>query len=60
MVASAWSPHLQQVVGPPVSASRGSGGGQRLCAVGGSSIHKSKQKCFSNALGYTLVALEVL
>ena len=39
-MASAWGPHLQQVVEVPVSASRGSGGGQKLRAVGGGSIHK--------------------
>ena len=39
-MASAWGPHLQQVVGKPVSVSRGSGGGQKLRAVGGGSMHK--------------------
>ena len=39
-MAGAWGPHLQHVVGVPVSLSRGSGGGQKLRAVGGGSIHK--------------------
>ena len=39
-MASAWGPHLLQVVGVPISASRGSGGGQKLRAVDGGSIHK--------------------
>ena len=39
-MASAWGPHLQQVVGVPVSLSCGSGGGQKGRAVGGGSIHK--------------------
>ena len=38
-MASAWGPHLQQVVGVPVSVSCGSGGGQKLRSVGGGSIH---------------------
>ena len=39
-MASAWGGHLQQVVGMPNSLSCGSGGGQKLRAVGGGSIHK--------------------
>ena len=39
-MASAWGPHLQQVVGVPVSLSCGSAGGQEGRAVGGGSIHK--------------------
>ena len=39
-MASAWGPHLQQVVGVPVSLSCDSGGGQKGRAVGGSRIHK--------------------
>ena len=39
-MASAWNPHLQQVVVVLVSASCGSGGGQKLRAVGGGSIHQ--------------------
>ena len=39
-MASAWGPHLQQVVGVPVSLSCDSGGGQKGHAVGGGSIHK--------------------
>ena len=39
-LASAWGQHLQQVVGVLISASCGSGGGQKLRAVGGGSIHK--------------------
>ena len=39
-MASAWGPHLQQVVGVPVSACCASSGGQKLRAVGGGSIHK--------------------
>ena len=39
-MASTWGPHLEQVVGVPVSACRGSGGGQKMRAVGGGSIHK--------------------
>ena len=39
-MASAWGPHLQQVVGPPVSLSCDSGVGQKGRAVGGGSIHK--------------------
>ena len=39
-MASASGPHLQQVVGVPVSLSCGSGGGQKGRAVGGGSIHK--------------------
>ena len=38
-MASAWGPHLQ-VVGVPVSLSCDSGGGQKMRAVGGGSIHK--------------------
>ena len=39
-MASAWGQHLQQVVGVPVSSSRGTGGGQKLSPVDGGSIHK--------------------
>ena len=39
-MASAWGLDLQQVVEVPVSASCGSGSGQKLRAVGGGSIHK--------------------
>ena len=39
-MASAWGPHLQQVVGLPVSEFRGGGGGQKLRAVGSGSIHR--------------------
>ena len=39
-MASAWGPHLQQVVGVPVSLPCDSGGGQKVRAVGGGSIHK--------------------
>ena len=39
-MARAWGPHLQQVVGVPVSLSCDSGGGQKRCAVAGGSIHK--------------------
>ena len=39
-MATAWGPHLQQVVGVPVSLSCDSGGGQKGRAVGGGSIHK--------------------
>ena len=39
-MASAWGPHLQQVVGVPVSLPCDSGGGQKVLAVGGGSIHK--------------------
>ena len=39
-MATALGPHLQQVVGFPVSESCSSGGGQKLCAVGSGSIHK--------------------
>ena len=39
-MASAWGPHLQKVVGVPVSLSCHSGGGQKGRAVGGGSIHK--------------------
>ena len=39
-MASAWGPHLQQVVGLPVSLSCDSGGRQKGRAVGGGSIHK--------------------
>ena len=39
-MASAWGPHLQQVVGVPVSLFCDSGGEQKLCAVGCCSIHK--------------------
>ena len=39
-MASAWGPHLQQVVGVPVSLFCDSGGGQKGRAVGGGSIHK--------------------
>ena len=38
-MASGWSPHLQQVVGVPVSLSCDSGGGQKGRAAGGGSIH---------------------
>ena len=38
-MASAWGPHLQQVVGVPVSLSCDSGGGQKGRAVGRRSIH---------------------
>ena len=37
-MASAWGPHLQQVVGVPVGLSCGSGGGQKLRPAGGGSI----------------------
>ena len=39
-MASAWGPHLQQVVKVPVSLSCDSGGGQKGHAVGGGTIHK--------------------
>ena len=39
-MASAWGPHIQQVVGVPVSLSCDSSGRQKLHAVGGGSIHK--------------------
>ena len=39
-MASPWGPHLQQVLGVPVSLSCDSGGGQKGRAVGGGSIHK--------------------
>ena len=39
-MASACGPHLQQVVGVPVSLSCDSGGGQKVCAVDSVSIHK--------------------
>ena len=39
-VASAWGPHLEQVVRVPVGASSGSGGRQKLHAVGNGSIRK--------------------
>ena len=39
-MASAWGPHLRQVVGVPVSLSCDSGGGQKGGAMGGGSIHK--------------------
>ena len=39
-MASAWGPHLQKVVGVPVSLLCDSGGGQKVRAVGGGSIHK--------------------
>ena len=39
-MASAWGPHLQQVVGVPVSLSCDSAGGQKGRAVGGGSIHR--------------------
>ena len=39
-MASAWGPHLQQVVGVPVSLSCDRGGGQKGRAVGGGSIHR--------------------
>ena len=39
-MASAWGPHIQQVVGLPVSLSCDGGGGQKGCAVGRGSIHK--------------------
>ena len=39
-MASAWGQHLQQVVGVLVSLLCGSGGRQKLRAVGGGSMHK--------------------
>ena len=39
-MASTWGSHFQQVVGVPVSLSCDSGGGQKLRAVGGGSIHE--------------------
>ena len=39
-MASAWSPHRQQVVGVPVSLFCDSGGGQKGRAVGGGGIHR--------------------
>ena len=39
-MASAWGPHLQQVVGVPVSLSCDSGGGQKGRALGGGIILK--------------------
>ena len=39
-MASAWGPHLQQVAEVPVSLSCHNGGGQKVRAVGGGSIHK--------------------
>ena len=39
-MASAWGPHLQQVVGVPVGLSCDSDGGQKGRDVGGGSIHK--------------------
>ena len=39
-MASAWGPHLEQVMGMPVRLSCDSGGGQKGRAVGGGSIHK--------------------
>ena len=39
-MASAWGPHLQQMVGVPFSGSCGRGGEQKLRAVGDVSIHK--------------------
>ena len=39
-MARAWGPRLQQVVGVPVSPSRGSGVGQKMRVVGGGSIKK--------------------
>ena len=39
-MASAWGPHLQQVVGVPVSLSCDSGRREKGRAVGGGSIHK--------------------
>ena len=39
-MASAWGPHLQQVVAVPVRLSCDSGGEEKGHAVGGGSIHK--------------------
>ena len=45
-MASAWGPHLQQVVAVPVSASGDSGGGQKLpCALPGCHVVLSPFGC---------------